>query len=166
MDEEGLMSRIREEMRVVPRAAWIIAVAVYVTLVVLLWSVFLPKDPKFSSWPGWGLAVFAGGVPLFTFVYVLLIGYVNGDARRRGMRHVLWTLLAIFIPNAIGVILYFILRDPPMRNCPQCGAVVRGAFAFCPACGTALAPVCPACRQVVEPGWSHCPSCGRGLHAA
>ena len=28
------------------------------------------------------------------------------------MNYVMWTLLAIFIPSAVGVILYFILRDP------------------------------------------------------
>jgi hypothetical protein len=61
------------------------------------------------------------GIPPFLLVFVLLIGYVNGDARRRGMRYVLWTLLAIFIPNAIGIILYFVLRDPLMRVCQQCG---------------------------------------------
>jgi hypothetical protein len=32
--------------------------------------------------------------------YVLLIGYVNGDAARRGMSRLGWTLLAIFIPHA------------------------------------------------------------------
>ena len=37
-----------------------------------------------------------GVPPIFLFVLVVLIGYVNGDAKRRGMRHVLWTLLAIF----------------------------------------------------------------------
>ena len=31
----------------------------------------------------------------------------------------LWTLLAIFIPNAIGIILYFILRDPVPVPCPS-----------------------------------------------
>ncbi len=50
------------------------------------------------------------GMPLF--VLVLLIGYVYADAKRRGMRYVMWTLLAIFIPNAIGIILYFVMRDP------------------------------------------------------
>jgi len=124
--------------------------------------VFLPN----ARWPIWGKTLFGIGAPLPSFVFVLLIGYVNGDARRRGMRHVLWTLLAIFIPNAIGIILYFILRDPPLRNCPKCGTAVQGGFAFCPACGTAMSQTCPECRHAVEPSWSHCPSCGGALHAA
>jgi hypothetical protein len=157
------MSRIRQEMKVIPLAAWIIAAAVYVTLALLMCLTFLPQDLDLSSWPGYWFALFAAVAPIVAGVYVLLIGYVNGDARRRGMRHILWTLLAIFIPNAIGLILYFILRDPPMRNCPNCGATARGGFAFCPACGAALAPVCPSCRHAVEPGWTHCPSCGKAL---
>jgi RNA polymerase subunit RPABC4/transcription elongation factor Spt4 len=156
------MSRIREELKVVPRVAWIAAFAVYFAFAAFAFLVVLQESP----WPVWAKALFAGGIPLPLFVFVLLIGYVNGDARRRGMRHVLWTLLAIFIPNAIGIILYFILRDPPMEDCPKCGAVARGGFTFCPSCGTALSQACPDCRQAIEPGWSHCPSCGRGLRAA
>ena len=61
-----------------------------------------------------------------------LLGYVYGDARRRGMRYVMWTLLAFFIPNGIGVILYFILRDPMPTYCSKCGASAKAAHAFCP----------------------------------
>ena len=53
--------------------------------------------------------------------YALLIAYVYGDARRRGMRYVMWTLLAIFLFNGIGIILYFILREPLMVYCSRCG---------------------------------------------
>jgi hypothetical protein len=157
---------MREELKVIPAAAWIIAVAIYAGFTGMAWLVMLPRHPQFSAWPGWGMALFSTVMPLFLSAFVLLIGYVNGDARRRGMRYVLWTLLAIFIPNAIGIILYFILRDPPLRTCPKCGVLVKSGFSFCPTCGTALSQTCPACRHAVEPGWSHCPSCGRGLHAA
>jgi hypothetical protein len=56
---------------------------------------------------------------------VLLNGYVYADAKRRGMRYVMWTWPAILIPNAIGVILYFVLRDPLLVNCTQWGAQVQ-----------------------------------------
>ncbi|PYU91173.1 MAG: hypothetical protein DMG08_15995 [Acidobacteria bacterium] len=79
------------------------------------------------------------------------------------MRHVMWTLLAVFIPNAIGIILYFILRGPLLRACPKCGAAAGSSFPFCPACGTALAQTCPECRRSVEPGWAHCAHCGADL---
>jgi RNA polymerase subunit RPABC4/transcription elongation factor Spt4 len=94
---------------------------------------------------------------------VLLIGYVNADARRRGMRYVMWTLLAIFIPNAIGIIVYFILREPILRPCPNCSQIVKPGYAFCPHCGCNLAPACPNCRRAVEPGWKNCAACGASL---
>ena len=92
--------------------------------------------------------------------YVLLVGYVYGDARRRGMNHVLWTLLAIFIPNAIGIILYFILRDPVPVPCPACRTPAKKGQTYCAACGTAVRAACPQCRQPVEPGWRNCTRCG------
>ena len=160
------MSRLREEMKVIPRAAWVIAILGYLAFVALAFYVFIPNDPNFIGWPGWALPVFAGGVPLFLVVYILLVGYVNADARRRGMRYVMWTLLAIFIPNAIGIILYFILRDPLLRYCPSCATSVSAGFAFCPKCGAALAHACPQCRSAVQPEWSHCTKCGARLRAS
>ena len=68
-------------------------------------------------------------------IYALLVGYVYGDARRRGMNQVLWTLLAIFIPSAIGVILYFILRDPVPVPCPRCGTLALKGHASARAAG-------------------------------
>lgn len=92
--------------------------------------------------------------------YTLLIGYVYGDARRRGMRYVMWTLLSIFLANGIGIILYFILRDPLPVYCSRCGCGVKQGFAYCPRCGANVLPACPACQRVVQPGWSHCAWCG------
>jgi len=166
------MSRFREEMKVIPRMAWVIAILSYVAFVALVVPsglrlyTFVPSDPNFTRWPRWFLSIFAGIVPLFFSVYVLLCGYVYGDARRRGMRPVMWTLLAFFIPNAIGVILYFILREPLLRGCPSCGTQVSQGYAFCSKCGTALAHACPGCRAGVQPGWSHCTKCGTALRSA
>jgi RNA polymerase subunit RPABC4/transcription elongation factor Spt4 len=95
--------------------------------------------------------------------WVLLVGYVNADAKRRGMNSLLWTLLAALVPNAIGFILFFVLREPLMRICSHCRAKVQPGFAFCPHCGAALSPACPACRRPVEPGWANCPYCGAAL---
>jgi len=98
--------------------------------------------------------------------YVLLVGYVCGDARRRGMNPVLWTLLAIFIPNAIGIILYFILRDPVPVPCPACGLPAKKGQAFCAGCGAAVRAACPQCQQPVEPGWRNCTRCGKPFTSA
>ena len=147
------MSRLRKEMRQIPRVGWWIAVLVYVGLMILIITL-LARDPDGRAWPHWGKTLFAVFVPLPCVIYALLVSYINGDARRRGMRYVLWTLLAIFIPNGIGIILYFVLRDPELVPCPSCSALARSSFAFCSKCGTALGPACPQCRRSVEAGCS------------
>src|SRR5260370_32323844 len=101
-----------EELRIIPRTAWVIGALAYGCLAAVLLTVAVPGDPKLSHWPLAGQLLFGLGIPICLFLYVLLIGYINGDAKRRGMRYVLWTFLAILIPNSIGVILYFVLRDP------------------------------------------------------
>lgn len=154
------MSKFPEEMKVISWGAWVIAVCIGLGFAVLLQVVAIPRDPKLAGWPELFALCFSVGMGIFLFIYTLLIGYVNGDARRRGMRYVMWTLLAIFVPNGIGIILYFILRDPLPQVCPKCGVTVRSKGAFCPACGATLRNTCPACHGALEPGWSHCASCG------
>lgn len=160
------MSRFRHEVNLVPRPAFAIATCVWLAFFLLMMLVPFRLDPEGRSWPLAGkLAIsILPGIPLF--VLVLLVGYVYGDAKRRGMRYVMWTLLAALIPNAIGIILYFVLRDPLPVNCMRCGAPARPGFAFCPKCGGPLTAACPQCRRTVEPGWSHCAHCGAPLRAA
>ena len=50
--------------------------------------------------------------------FLLLIGYINRDAKRRGMSPTLWTIVAVLIPNGLGIILYFILRQPREQCLP------------------------------------------------
>ena len=155
------MKRLRQELKIIPLIAWIIALLVYGGIAVLVSQVLIPPP-----WPTLSRILFSFGFPLILAIHVLLIGYVYGDARRRGMRHVLWTLLAIFIPNAIGIILYFILRDPLPQSCRKCGAVVAARFSHCPLCGTSVAQTCPECRRQVELEWLHCAHCGASLRPA
>lgn len=160
------MSRFRDEVELVPRAAFGIGVCVWLAFFLLMIMFPFRLDPQISRWPLAGKTALAmlPGLPLF--ILVLLIGYVYADARRRGMRYVMWTLLAALIPNAIGIILYFVLRDPLLVNCTSCGTHVRPGFAFCPKCGAPLAMACPQCRSAVEPAWTHCVRCGGSLRPA
>ncbi|MGH9774155.1 MAG: zinc ribbon domain-containing protein [Candidatus Acidiferrales bacterium] len=158
------MSRFREELRVIPRAAWVVGWLFYLGLAAgIQMAIHLELNPDMRSWPLIGQILFTAFVPLFVFIPVLLVGYVNGDAKRRGMRYVMWTLLAIFIPDAIGIILYFILRDPMPASCPRCGEWVPSKYAFCPKCGTAARPTCPQCGKAVEGAWVNCAFCGTKL---
>jgi len=157
------MSQLREELRVIPGAAWVIGIVLYLTAATLICFVAFPTDPEMSHAPLAGRIAFAYGASLVVPAWVLLIGYVYADAKRRRMRYALWTCLAILVPNAIGIILYFVLRDPLPKPCPKCAALVREGYVFCPSCGTAMQPTCPNCGRGVERGWSNCPHCGTKL---
>jgi hypothetical protein len=95
--------------------------------------------------------------------YVVLVGYVNQDAGRRGMSRPLWTLIAIFVPNGLGIVLYFILRNPRRAHCSQCEAEVEPSFSFCPRCRNRLQPACPHCQHSVAIGDKFCPYCSGAL---
>lgn len=156
------MKRFKEEIGIIGPKAWLIVLLVWLALTVAMIVLFTvagkPGDP-----PLWARVFLTVAIPVPLAAYAALIAYVHADAKRRQMRHVLWTLLAALIPNAIGVLLYFILRDPLAGSCGGCGAVVKGNFTFCPACGAALGSVCPQCRRTVEPGWAVCAHCGTKL---
>ncbi len=160
------MSRLNDEIELVPRPAFAIGMCVWLAFFLLMMLVPFRLDPVGRSWPLLGkLAVsILPGIPLF--ILVLLIGYVYADSKRRGMRYVMWTLLAALIPNAIGIILYFVLRDPLPASCTRCGTTVRPGFAFCPKCGAPVAMACPNCNAAVELGWTHCVKCGVSVKAA
>jgi RNA polymerase subunit RPABC4/transcription elongation factor Spt4 len=156
------MKRFVRELRIIPGIAWLVGVLVYLGFTAFA-AFMMRADPELRTWPWWGQALFIGLMPAVFIPYAALVGYVNADARRRGMRYIVWTLLAIFIPNGLGIILYFVLRDPLMSPCPHCATLVKHGFAFCPKCGAGVASVCPQCRRAVEPDWSHCTACGTAL---
>jgi len=106
------------------------------------------------------LGVLAGGV---LAVWALLVGYVNRDAARRGMNRALWTLVAIFVPNGIGFILYFLMRRPLMLACAECGADVPMDANFCPRCAHRIAPACPKCGHSVKASDRFCANCAQPL---
>lgn len=157
------MNRFWKEVGIVPRPAWIVALLIYLCMTIPMFFFVLPKDPKMGMWPVEGRAVFVFGLSFLLVPYIALIGYVFADARRRGMRYIMWTLLSVFIPDAIGIILYFILRDPMPKPCPGCSTLVKAGFTFCPHCGNSLQPTCTNCGRAVDYGWSNCPNCGTKL---
>jgi hypothetical protein len=155
------MTPLASREGVIPLPAWITASLIAVLSFLIVSVVFSETGAPLP------VRVIAPIVlPLILGGYTLLVGYVYGDARRRGMRYVMWTLLAIFLTNGIGIILYFILRDPMPAYCSRCGGAVQQGFAYCPRCGANVLPACPTCRRVVEPGWTHCAWCGANFTPA
>ena len=94
-----------------------------------------------------------------------MVGYVNADSKRRGMNSLLWTLLVIFVPKALGFIAYFLLRKPLVMPCPNCRTPVGSDFRFCPKCGYAVTPRCVHCGCSIQRDYVVCPYCGKPVSA-
>lgn len=150
-------TRLKDEVRVIPFWAYALAAVVWVAIQMLIHWGFAqerhPPHPAFQLWFGFYLAtVFS---PL-----VLIVGYVNGDSKRRGMNSPLWTALSLVPPN-VGILLYFLLRRPLPVDCSRCGRRATPGAAYCSHCGQAIGAVCPGCHHSVEPDGSFCSHCGR-----
>ncbi|MGA3026370.1 MAG: zinc ribbon domain-containing protein [Bryobacteraceae bacterium] len=155
-------TRFMDEVRIIPPVAWLIAVLSFLALPTIM-AFIVGHDPKHPP-----LAIFVSAtlIPATLLAcYILLIGYVSKDAGRRGMSRVLWTLIAILIPNALGIVLYFVLRKPRLLRCPHCREVVDPGFGFCPVCRYQLSPACPQCQRGVRPSDRYCPYCGADLRS-
>ncbi len=147
---------IRREMMAIPWWAVALAAVLFIAIPVIFFrfaweDMAAPKPFKI-------LLTFLPGT-ILAFL-TLMVGYVNKDAGRRGMSRTLWTLLVIFIPNAIGFILYFLMRNPIRVECPKCSTIVDPRTNFCPHCRYSLHPTCPQCRSAVRPADTFCPNCG------
>lgn len=155
-----------EEAKMIPR--WAIALGVILFIgMQLVWHVLIPHQHPPQDVPPLGLRLFLGlFLGALLIVWSLLIGYVNRDSKRRGMNRALWTVIAIFVPNGVGFILYFLLRDPLRDLCPKCGAGVDTGYTFCPKCRFELRPTCPKCGQTVHVGDVYCAHCGNDLSTA
>jgi len=95
--------------------------------------------------------------------YVLLIGYVSRDVRRRNMQPALWILLTVVIPGGIGAVVYFLLRQPVLTRCPNCSTELTAEVHFCPQCRFQVAPVCGQCFRGVQTTDAYCPHCGHDV---
>ncbi len=104
-------------------------------------------------WFGLGLGLLLGTV---IAIWLLCVGYVYADARRRAMPAVLWVLVVIFIPNLLGFLLYFALRRPLGSPCQNCGQLIAAEQRFCSWCGNQSVASPPA------PGGFHSPGSGTG----
>ncbi len=172
--------RFWQEFGIIPR--WLITLVIVLFLlaqgIALLVNLSAPErgnqifppelkyDPVLASL---ALAGIIAAVSLILAAFIFLIAYVNRDARRRGMHVALWTLLALLLSwpfPFLGVIIYFLMREPMPYPCPQCGNTVGARFNFCPNCKCNLHPSCPQCKHELAETDKFCPYCGNDLKAA
>jgi double zinc ribbon protein len=161
--KEETQTGLSAEIKIVPTWAWILAGCAFVAAL-FFFSVIVAR--QHNPPPAWARPLLGLLVGLVGGCYLLLIGYINRDAQRRGMSTTLWTILAIVVPNALGIILYFLLRLPLRSLCPQCGYAVQPGFSFCPHCSYKLSPSCPQCQRVVGVNDIYCPYCATSLRGA
>jgi hypothetical protein len=123
---------VRQFLDVVPKSVKTVAAVIAGggVLIGLALAVRFIEGKAFIGGPF--LAVLAGAV---IAIWILGVGYVNADARRRGMPPILWTLIVVFIPNLLGFLLYFALRRPIALPCPHCGQPTTAGQRFCSWCG-------------------------------
>lgn len=120
---------MKRALELIPTPAKVLAASVFVIIAGLFsWLVRGHWIP--GSAAGGGVVTGA-----FAAAFVLLVGYVYADARRRGMPPVAWTALVVLVPNALGFVFYFVLRKPLVHPCPRCHSAVPQDAAFCPRCG-------------------------------
>ena len=130
-------------MELVPKGVKVVAV-VWMCAIVVLGAVagglFLHAGNGVWGGPAVSVLIGArGGLAMGAFMaaWTLCLGYVYADAKRRGMRPVLWTLIAALFPHLFGFLLYFALRQPMSPRCPKCGQPVMLDQRFCSWCGAA-----------------------------
>jgi hypothetical protein len=166
--------RFADEIRIIPR--WLVGtvMVIWIATAITLVAINNHNPQVLDMTPGWGpfldslvtiAAVIGVGIPVAFFI--LLTGYVNRDAKRRGMSPTLWTLLVIALMSAwfAGYIIYFLFREPLPYSCPKCGSTVSARFNFCPHCKHNLHPACPQCGRDVTDSDVYCPHCGHDLAA-
>jgi len=159
-------SHFRSELAIIPPVARVIAVVAFAIMQICLLGL-LPHFVNRSEIPPMPFMVLislVGGAVLG--IIVLMVGYVYADSKRRGMNALLWTLLVIFVPKAMGFIAYFLLRKPLLIPCPNCGTEVGSDFRYCPKCGHALTPSCSHCGRSISSGDVCCPYCGKPVATA
>jgi hypothetical protein len=173
--------RFRDEFRIVPR--WLIVLIIVLFIGAQIGGVIgnfvmhTMSSPTGEVWPFPGNhalsalcvagVITAASIPLASFL--LLVGYVSRDSRRRGMNSTLWTLLVVVLSPgwlALGFFIYFLMREPLPYNCPQCSATVGARFNYCPNCKCNLRPSCPQCKREVGELDKFCPYCACDLSAA
>jgi quinol-cytochrome oxidoreductase complex cytochrome b subunit len=169
--------RFWQEFKLVPR--WLISTVVVLFVIAqIIGQVVLHFqlanheqvfNPELDSDPGAAGAALFGIITAGSLVFAMIIfmvGYVNQDAKRRGMNSTLWTFLVlILMPGylVLGFIIYLLMREPLPYNCPQCGATVGARFNFCPNCKANLHPACPQCKREVAETDKFCAYCGAEL---
>ena len=147
------------ELALIPRWAVFLAVVVFFATQYLFHEVLPHNHPQML--PMRLIMGYSSGTAFAS--YVLLVGYVSRDVKRRGMSASLWMLLVVLMPGGIGAVVYFLLRQPILSRCPNCTTELSADYHFCPQCQFQMAPACGQCFRSVQITDVFCVQCGHDL---
>lgn len=95
----------------------------------------------------------------FSFILLLVPGYVWNDARGRYRHTFLWTTVAA-MTNVVGLLAYLIIGRITASSCPECHQAINDHQKFCPYCRVSLKAECLNCGQALSNNWRFCAGCG------
>jgi hypothetical protein len=158
-DPQSISTDVDE--RLFPVWSIVVAALTFVLVEYYLWLV-LPE--RQHNAPPLGFRIyFSLSWGFLASLYILMVGYVSRDAPRRAMSTRFWILICFVMPGGIGVVLYFLLRQPMVSSCPACGTHVQSNFHFCPQCNYQLLANCGHCFRTVRATDQFCTRCGHEL---
>lgn len=141
--------------------AWVLAAAAFVFFLIFF-NTYVPHQ---SNPPPRIVSALLGVLVGVVFAgWMLLVGFVHNDAAKRGMNRWLWTAIVLFVPNAIGFILYLLTRKQLLTDCASCGYPIQPSYRFCPKCASPRLAACGHCNTPIQPGDLYCNNCGKILH--
>jgi hypothetical protein len=154
--------RLGTELRLIPLWSVVLSVLAFVGVEYLFWIVI----PQYRHHPGPPVGVrlyFAVTWGALAALYMLMIGYVSKDAPRRLMSPQIWMMICFVMPAGVGSVLYFLLRQPIVSNCPACGTAIQSNYHFCPQCACQVSAACGNCYRSARPTDLFCVHCGHDL---
>lgn len=141
---------------------WVLSAAVFCFLCLLLLRI------GFTILEGTRVTIYiimmlALPIIIVAAIFAAITVFIYRDAPKWGMDRWIWMTIAVFVPNFIGLIIYFIIRSSNNTKCFSCGKNIKSEFKICPYCGTPLDTHCPKCGKQVMPDWQVCPHCKQNL---
>jgi hypothetical protein len=153
---------LSEDVSLIPRWSMVAAVLAFCAVEYFYW-VILPGERQHAG-PPIGLRIYFslswGALAALNF---LMVGYVSRDAARRAMSTSFWMIFCFLMPVGIGLVVYFLLRQPVLTRCPACGTDVQHDYHHCPQCNYQLVANCGCCYRTVHITDLYCTRCGHDL---
>jgi hypothetical protein len=155
-------SQFQQDTKLIPIWAYVLAGCFFIGIQALIHMVLVPMDPRPK--PRAYTIVWGVLFGMFMAFYMLMIGFVTRDSKRRGMNPIVWTLILVsLLPSGVGFIVYFLLREPVAMKCPHCSAAIGVDQNFCTQCSFQLKPICNSCRRALADDDVYCAQCGTSV---